>query len=239
MSWFLRERRPPTTRFVVLFPGRTGSTYLISCLDRHGAIVAEGERLVRRSPSWQQRWIRKLYTRPRVEPISAVGFKTKLKDVWHLDGFADVLRKHEVSVIEMRRSNLVKLAVSTLNAKRLVERSGRWNRDSGIDPLPPLDVEPAVLEAEIVRCDEQQRMVGAFVARLGLRTLRLDYEGLLADRVAWLERALAFLHVNPVPLDGDVVKTTDDDLRVALAGYQRHEEHFAGGPYADAFNGTA
>ena len=47
----------PPVRFAILFPGRTGSSFLVSCLESHPEVLAEGERLVRRSARWQERWL--------------------------------------------------------------------------------------------------------------------------------------------------------------------------------------
>jgi len=35
--------RPQLVRFVILFPGRTGSTFLVSALDSHRDVEAKGE----------------------------------------------------------------------------------------------------------------------------------------------------------------------------------------------------
>jgi LPS sulfotransferase NodH len=220
------------TRFVILFPGRTGSTYLTACLSSHPAVVAEGERLVRRSARWQERWVRRLYDRPRPRGVRAVGFKTKLKDVRDLDAFADLLRERSVRVIELGRRNLVKLAVSTLNARRLKARDDLWNRTAGTDELGPLDVAPRDLLETIRACGEAQGVVSAYVARLELATLRLEYEDLLADREAWLGRVATFLEIPARAMQGDVLKATDDDLRVAIADFETIRRALDGGPYA-------
>ena len=68
------SRRP----FIVLFPGRTGSSWLVDALSRHPEIGIEGEILVGRTEREQEDHLRRLFgTRSRL----ARGFKTKLKDV--------------------------------------------------------------------------------------------------------------------------------------------------------------
>jgi LPS sulfotransferase NodH len=229
---------PIPTPFIVLFPGRTGSTWLISCLDSHPAIEAEGEQLVRRSPRSQRRWVERFYGRRRRD-VLARGFKTKLKDVWDLDAFRDLLHEGEARVIVLARRNTIKLAVSTINARRLHEQTGRWNRSRGTEPLPPFDLDPADLERVIRECRERDERLAAFAGTLDLPRLALFYEDLLAEPEARLREALAFLDVPSAPLVSEVVKNTDDDLSRVLVNYQDLRAHFADGPYAAMFERSA
>lgn len=220
----------------MLFPGRTGSSFLISCLRSHPELLAEGEGLARKPADEQRRWIHGLYDTPRPRSCRAVGFKTKLKDVWDTEAFADFLRARDVRVISLRRRNPVKLAVSTLNARRLHAQTGRWNRTADVPPLGPLSVTPEELAATVDRCIAAQAEVDAFVRPLGLPSIALDYEDLLEDRAAWLRGVTDFLGVAPQELHGTVEKATDDDLRAALADHERHARHFAGTPLAHHFS---
>lgn len=215
---------------MILFPGRTGSSFLISCLGSHPQVVAEGERLVGIPTNEQSSWIRSYLDAPRDARVRAVGFKTKLKDVWDLGAFADLLRASRVRILLLRRRNLVKLAVSTLNARRVHAMTGRWNRGTDAPPLGPLEVDAETLASTIARCAHSQDEVDAYVRRLALPTMSLDYEELLADRVAWLRSVTDFLEVDALPLEGGFVKSTDDDLSVALADFARIRTAFRGTP---------
>lgn len=235
MPWPWSSPSPPASRFAILFPGRTGSSFLVSCLASHPEVAVEGERLVRQSAEWQRRWIAEFYDTPRRSPVRCVGFKTKPKDVWDLDEFATMLRERRVRVIEMRRRNVVKLAVSHLNAKRIHAETGRWNLASDGSSLAPLHATPDALAEAIEICATAQEQVGRFVGTLGLATLALDYEDLLESRTTWLERVCGFLEIAPRPLSGAVEKATSDDLRAALANFDELAAHFAGSPLAEHF----
>jgi len=211
----------------------------VSCLQSHPSVVAEGERLVRRSAWRQQRWIRRLYDRRRGDSVAAVGFKTKLKDVWDLEAFAGMLHARAVRVIALRRRHLVKLAVSTVNARRLVERTGRWNRRVGGQPLPPLTIAADELAASIDACATRQDELDRYVGTLGLETLALDYDDLLVDPDAWLGVVASFLGLGELPADSDVAKATDDDLRRAVRNYDELAIALADGPYARFFTEDA
>jgi len=235
MPWPWSSTSPPASRFAILFPGRTGSSFLVSCLASHPEVAVEGERLVRQPAEWQRRWVADLYDTPRRNPVRCVGFKTKPKDVWDLVEFGAMLRERRVRIIEMRRRNIVKLAVSHLNAKRIHAETGRWNLASDDSALAPLVAAPAALEEAVAICADAQEQVTRFVGTLGLPTLMLDYEDLLEDRASWLGRVCGFLEIEPRALSGTIEKATSDDLRSALANFDELAAHFAGTPLAAHF----
>ena len=217
-------------RFVILFPGRTGSSYLVSCLASHPEIVAEGERLVRQTAEWQRDWMRALYRDPKPAPVKTAGFKTKLKDVWDRGEFAALLAELDVRVITMARRNIVKLAVSTLNARRVHAATGRWNRTADSPELGPLESPATEIVGMVARCAAAQDEVLAFARTLALPSLALEYEEILADRDAFLARVTDFLGVSRHPLAGEFAKSTDDDLRRALADFDAVRAAFRGTP---------
>ena len=134
------------TPFVVIFQGRCGSTYLVEALDKHSQIHCWKEyfsTLKKRKGNAedQLRWLADFYSSPPVA-CSAVGFKTKLKDVMDPDGFARTLGEHQAHIIHLQRRNTVKLTVSLLNAMRLNERTGDWNLYQASDRPAKLRVDP-------------------------------------------------------------------------------------------------
>lgn len=228
MRWPWQRNSVPRCRFAIVFPGRTGSSFLVSCLRSHPAVHVEGEQLVRQDAAWQRRYLHSLYGDARPAPVIATGFKTKPKDVWDLGGFAQVLAELDVRVIALSRRNLVKLAVSTLNARRLHESTGRWNRTAETPAPGPLAVSAEELAATIDRCAAAQAEVHGFASSCGRPVLHLDYEDLLLDRGRWIGSVLDFLELPKRELAGEVEKSTADDLRVALADFEGLRAHFRG-----------
>lgn len=176
----------------------------------------------------QRRYLRSLYLDARPAPVIAAGFKTKPKDVWDLDEFARMLAELDVRVIALTRRNLVKLAVSTLNARRLHDATGRWNRTVETPAPGPLAVSAEELATTIERCAAAQAEVTSFAAACGRPVLPLDYEDLLADRERWLGSVLDFLELPRRALSGEVEKSTADDLRIALADFDGLRDRFRG-----------
>ena len=223
------------TPFVILFPGRTGSSWLVSSLQSHPMVQAEGERLVQLRPRSQPRWIRRLYHRAARAGLRAGGFKTKLKDVWDLDAFRTLLTGHGARVIVMDRRNTVKLAVSTINARRLFEATGRWNRRAGDPVLPPFTLAEADLRRVLAECQDRQRQLHDYAATLPLPGITIHYEDLLGTPAETMGRVLEFLGAPPMPLDSAVANNTDDDLSLAILNAAELQAAFAGEPFAEMF----
>ena len=183
----------------------------------------------------QQRWIRNLYRRAERDGLRAGGFKTKLKDIRNLGAFSTLLTTRSVRIIIMDRRNTVKLAVSTINARRLHAITGRWNR-RGDDPvLPPFELSEGDLRQVIAACEERREQLRAFQCTLPNPVFTIHYEELLAAPEETMRSILTFLDVPPAPLIGSVAKNTDDDLSRVIINVAELRERFADGPYADMF----
>lgn len=223
---------------MILFPGRAGSTYLNSILDQHPAIAMKGEVLGgirKQGAAAQLEWTHR-YLRGRVlARARAVGFKTKLRDVLDLDGFASELRSFDARMIELGRANDVKHAVSRINARRLHEITGRWNRLPDDPKLEPIAIAPADLEHHLRKAEEEKAAIHDFVASLGLPSLVLQYEDLLFDLQPTLARLFGFLGVPEISIAGRTQKNTADDLTRAVTNVDELRAHFAGTRYEDMF----
>ena len=203
------------TRFLILFPGRTGSSWLVSALKTHPQVRAEGEILVKQDAKAQQRLFVDLHATPP-PPGHAAGFKTKLKDVADLEDLRRRIRETPIAILAMRRSDLIRLAISRITARRLHEHSGRWNLDDRTSAAPTRPIDAAELIEAIEHCDRTVRELEEFLAGLDAPRLDLEYAEILAEPTATLDRVQAFLGVRPQPLQSGVRKNTDEDLRRAV-----------------------
>jgi hypothetical protein len=219
-----RDPLPPPppgrgTRFAILFPGRTGSSWLVGALGSHPRIDVQGEILVGKDPAAQRRLVEERL-RGETSPGRSRGFKTKLKDVADLEGLRAAIGT-EVRVIHMVRRDLLRLAISTINARRLHRRTGRWNRARGVEALPPLETDADALVAEIDRCAAAVETLASFVAGLAAPVLEVDYAEVLLRPADLLDRVQRHLGVEPRPLTSGVLKNTGTDLRAAIADFDR------------------
>ncbi len=228
-----------TKHFVVLFPGRTGSTFVMSALRSHNKIKATGELIgPLRTAGWdaQLSAIREWYKVPLLSNERTIGFKTKLVDVVDRDAFRATIEEYDANIVLLARDNHVKHVVSRSNAKRLRDTTNRWNRRPGDDELPPISIDPQEFAEALLRVEEHQRDIDAWSAALDRPLLRVTYETLLAQPQATFDEICRFLGVNPELLEGRTEKATRDDLTEALANFSELRGHYAGTQYEAMFD---
>lgn len=215
-------------RFVILFQGRTGSSYLQDLLSSHPQVVCEPESLVRKSREEQAQWVRALYQAPQPPTVTAVGFKTKLKDIVDPAEFRDLLEGFGVRVVHMVRRNRVKQAFSRINARRLFESRRMWNLKEGQPPLPPTRVTLEQFQEALDHHAEMDAQLRRFLEGLDRPCLELAYEELLEDREGTLARLCRFLQVPEAPMTSRLQKNTPDSLREAFLNYDEIKDHYRG-----------
>lgn len=241
------------THFVILFEGRTGSSFAISALNSHPHVIAAEEALMDKSAGQQHAWIQKFFRNPhhterirtRVRTallphtrphIVAAGFKTKLRCIQDRDAFREQLHAYECKIIYLDRRNTIKLALSGLNALRLYSLTGRYNRLKGESPLPPFAPTIEELEAAIAARQEKSEALEAFLKTLKLPLLTLYYEDMLQDRQAFFDTLLAFINAEPRTLESRFSKNSSDDLRDVLTNYKEIRDYFSAKGYGGMFD---
>jgi LPS sulfotransferase NodH len=237
-SIYLRNQ---VTRFVILFVERSGSTYLATLLDAHPQILAKREEFAHlrqrgKNGADQLDWARQFYTPPLVSQHKAVGFKTKMVDIIDPDGFARLLHDLHCRIIVLQRRNIVKAAVSTINAKRLHEASGNWNLLNDSDRLPAFPVDLDEFDRLLRERQAWDREIEEFTQRLHLPSLQLMYEDLLVSESAFMQRVFDFIGVRYEPVTGKTLKNTRDDLRDAIVNFDELRNHYLGTRYEQMFD---
>lgn len=231
--------RRNVVRFVILFPGRTGSTFLVSALDAHPDVEAKGEVLdgLRSAGAAEQRaWLDRYFRGPALNRHHAVGFKTKLRDVVDQDHFAAAIERYDARIIVLDRRNDVKHAVSRITARVLRDRTGRWNRYEGSEELGLIEVDPEDFASRLEAVESEKQVIRSFVDRLGRPHLDLDYEDLLADPDGTFRRVFAEIGVRDVAVHGKTLKNTSDDLREVVANFDAIRAPYVGTKYEAMFD---
>lgn len=236
--WAVHSRRmwPRPAHFIILFFGRTGSTVLVEELRRQRRVRADYEILAEckaQGPEAQLERARRCYA-GSLRPLRAAGFKTKLWDVLDPEGLAAVLREAEARVIHMRRDNVVKGAISTINADRLRERTGQWTMYREEHRPEPFAVDIGRLRSWIASREEGDERIRAYIRDLDLPSMELTYEDLVGRPGDAVERLGEFLGVRlrPPALDrAQSKKVTPDDLRNILTNYDAVAAALRGTPY--------
>lgn len=230
------------TPFVLLFQGRTGSTFITECLNDHPHIRMAAEVWggwgfqvpPEDLPEFKRRqcqWLTDYYGPPSDRNIRAMGFKTKLDDVLDKPAFIRFLRERQLRIIHMTRRNVIKLVVSEINAQRLVETSGKWNIDDKDQRPGPFVLDLEEFEAKLEWRLQVERWLDAYIETINLPTLRLAYEDLLDDGEAFFEAIYDFINVRPHPASGNTVKSTPDDLSRIILNYDALLSKYKYTPY--------
>jgi LPS sulfotransferase NodH len=230
MTTVLNEQRP----FVIFFQGRSGSTYLTEALDSHPNVCCEMERLVglRKSGAEAQlNWVRSFLTGSQDANASAVGFKTKLDDVLDPQGMAELLQTIGARIILLSRRNVVKMVVSWFNSERIFELTGDWNQYPPASALRPFEIDIEKFDRRLGLVLHGKARLEAYVRRLNLPLLQVRYEDLLINQPRTMARVCDHLNVEPMPLKGQCVKATHDDLRKVVANYELLHRFYEGTHY--------
>lgn len=225
---------------VIVFQGRSGSSWLTSMLDQHPRVAFEGEILhelmssgYKGSPEgWasQKRWIEdfmagevKTCLSPKADEmmkeVRVVGFKTKLDSIGDLSEFSRLLEEKNAVVIRLCRSNRLEQILSHLRALKLAERSGVWN--VGVDSsyvADPLDVGSdidAFFSANELYSYQETKIDG-FVGRLSLPKYMLSYEQLLRDTENTMRHIYDVIGVDYINNTGLYKKMSPEDIACSV-----------------------
>jgi len=230
------------TNFVIVFEGRSGSTFLVEALDSHPDVVAKKEAFAairkditagKYDKREQANWLREFFASHPGVP--ALGFKVKYKDIVEPGETAKVLRECNAKVIRLTRLNRIKLVVSLMNGRRLHDETGEWNRYDGNEQAPPLLASLDEFDANLRKVERRKEGLMRYVESLSLDTLELFYEDILRDADDVFRRVCNFLGVPVRALTSNTRKNTTDNLEEALVNFDELRAHYAGTPYEAMF----
>lgn len=220
-------RHIPPVRYVTLFPGRTGTTWLVSHMQTHPEIVARYEILSRHNTTWQEQkaCLDELFEQKRFPVIKAVGFKTKIHAIGDWARFFDYLHEKDFRIIHQIRENQLKFVVSVVRAKMLRNAEGQSNLfHQHQQPIGPIEI-PEPLFARAKKRLNVAKQLQAFIDTLQLPKLKVVYESLLDDEQAALDQVWDFLEVSRAPTRGLTRKNTPDDIRQVVTNLDELIKH--------------
>lgn len=226
-------------KFVIMMIGRSGSSYLTALLNSHPLIEARGEKMSGLTEADRQiRWLRRILNEPLAEGIQAIGFKTKLKDVLDRDRFRDVLEDEAAKMIMLRRRNIVKSAVSWVNADRLYAETGEWNiTGSGSGSrMPPAEIDSAQFAERLGQLERAGENLEEYCDAFDKPCLKLWYEELLTNRDDTLRRIYEHLGIPEFATASTLRKNTSDNLRDAIVNFDALRASYAGTKYLEMFD---
>ena len=201
--------------------GRVGSNMFMGVIkqlarDRVGKY--DNERLNEISGAdEQERWLTEFFS--ETEELELIGSKQNILSIREPRTVGRI--DHGVSLIRMRRANVLKVAVSQLRAeiyaRKTLAQNGTamWGVRSGRVPLGPSELDPRRFLTAVKTAKSADEKILAF--RPDLPTLDIDYRELQADPGRIVRYACRWLGLD---VGGEVspgfIKATPDDLATAV-----------------------
>ncbi|MBW2965736.1 sulfotransferase domain-containing protein [Candidatus Woesearchaeota archaeon] len=233
-------------KFILLFQGRTGSSYLKESLNSHPDIIMQGEVWAgmkyipknkrKQNAKKQLEWAQKFFGKTYNKKIKAIGFKTKFIDVLDPKEFARFLEQNNIKIIYMTRQNIVKLTISEINARRLYNKIKVWNLSSEKYHLQAFNLNLNRFKKRLKEKEQMETKLKIYIKTLNLPILKIYYEDLLMDEFEILRKINKFLEVPFRKTKGNSIKNTSDNLREVLLNFDEIQSHYIGTKYESMFD---
>lgn len=222
-------------KFIVLARSRTGSNLLLSYLNSHPRIFAQGEVFQKLHGRDPKKILASVFGRqPRY--IRAVGFKIFY---YHpLDGencplWQELAGMSDLGVIHLKRRNIMK----TLLSRKMAARDHAWQCVSTPEPAekkPAFAIDSEELRQGFVRTREWETNAGKMFA--AHRLIDLYYEDLVADPQAAFKRVTDFLGLPYRLPKSKLRKQNLLSLREMLINYDQLQAEFSGSEWESFFD---
>ena len=213
-------------KFIVFADARTGGTHLMSKLNSHPDVFAVSEPFAHHNLNSHQEqieWMNHFYANLKKQKFACLGFRTKIEHQSDLDQFVDVVNSENIICFSLQRRNLVKKAISRINAVELYKQTKDYNRKSSDFKAQQYEIKPNKLLKEIEICEEQKRITTEFITRLNNINI-IYYEQILLDEKMFFDSIISKLGLELKELKTTVFKNTGDDLSKSLLNYEEIRE---------------
>jgi len=212
----------PQPRFILFGRGRSGTTALLSMLADLPSLHCEGE-ILHDYVRWPHRHVlgRCSLSRPKGYGCKVLSYQ--VRDVQtELESPRDFIRdlyNEGFSILYLRRTNLLRHALSNIRARR--EQFHKKKGDSGATEARALRVDPEhVLDwmqsSDALRDYEKQLLEG-------VPHLSLTYEQHIRDpetHQATIDEICSFLEVESIPIESSYEKIAPPSLQEGVANYE-------------------
>jgi len=239
------------TKFIMIFTGRCGGSFLMNTLNLQKNVYSELELLVKMTPMSalnELRFCNYDYDHMKIafeknlsgvfdagkKQIDAanqflagtyektiVGFSTKYQDVIFPDELLKLLNLIDIKVIYNYRENIIKQLISNYNFDRHIEEVRRI----------PLRIVPKKFHMELKKLEFISECCNQFVGMIKHPRFDVPYSGLLKNSERIFSELCNFLGTSYNDHLFPSKKKTNDDLRLAVENYDELYEYFAGTKY--------
>lgn len=222
-------------RFIVLSRSRVGSNFLISLLDSHPNIHAEGEIFARLDGRNYRDVFAKAYGK-QPHYIKATGFKIfyyhpnddDSNDLWDT-----LVGSNDIYVIHLKRRNILR----TLVSRKIAESQGAWaaksSKDLGPSAGKAVTFSETELEEDFRQTREWENNGDTMFENRPL--LSVYYEDLAENPDDSLKKVTDLLGLDYVPLKSNLKKQNPERLRDLVTNYDDLKSAFAGTEWQEFF----
>lgn len=242
--------------FVLLFVGRTGSTFTIDVFNQHPDVKFEGEWIGTfkdklDSSILQIQWIRSLFSSENTSSYYAIGFKTKFYDIPDKSAFRQSLIEFRPTILMSQRRNLIKQAISILRINRFAELKKQemdekrwkqsktnnkvWNIFKQGDGIGKIRLDVQAVHGWVLEMERSAKKLQDFMNSLDLDIIFFDYEDIIRDTPLFFEKMFRLLGVEPINFKTRVFKHTADDLSNAIENFEELQDFYNGTKYEQFF----
>jgi LPS sulfotransferase NodH len=223
------------TKFIIFADARTGGTHVMSKLNSHPDIFAVSEPFPHHNIQEHENqlaWMEEFFSNNKKKKFKALGFRTKIEHQADLPKFIDYVNQNDIICFSLQRRNLVKKAISRINAVKLFKETKDYNRKSREFERKATEIRPNKLLTEIKVCEDQLHTTNDFLIELYDVSI-LYYEQILIDERDFFNGIIKKLRVPPNELETSVFKNTSDDLSKSLSNYEEIKSRLLNTPYLD------
>lgn len=203
--------------------GRVGSNFLSSLInnsfDKRAVHFVNEPLYEMRDAARQEAWFREFYR--DAGDARLIASKHALRALEDRAATGRLFAELGLSLLRMRRANIVKVAVSHERARLYATQSeqltgkARWGVRRGETPLPPTPLDPQSFVETLALVHREDDALRDFQPDCPIYDL--DYEALVADEPQILREIFAWLDIAPDRRPGTLfVKATPDDLGEAV-----------------------
>lgn len=224
--------------FIVLARPRTGSTLLMSYLNSHPDVNANGEVLARLNGRCHRAALRSAFARNRKRGLfKARGFKLFFDhpfDTADDELFETLSKLPNLHVIHLKRRNLLRRFVS----RKIAHQSGQWcmfNPNAGKSPQEKkLRVEVNEIMNEFQRANILEQKCNRYF--IDYPMISVDYEYLAEYPNIVFRHVCDFLGVTEAVPATELLKQNPEPLRALVENYSELKQTFASTPWSYLFN---
>lgn len=189
-------------RLYICFEARCGSGFLLNKLNYQKGVHVEDEWMMfnRRKgvgSHSQASHVEKFFASQANSKDGCVrGFICKVSDITDPTAFLAAIRNADVKILDLRRRNICKQALSNIRAVDAREKTGKAHAYSKSEVFGASRVDPVRFWGAVRGFEQRLEGQDRFVRQANLPTIQVYYEDLVADSSVF-NALLSFLEVDP------------------------------------------